>query len=84
MTSAERYRPIVQMAIREISTEVEWFTAAEVFEHIHGFRPWRRQGRKHPSPGPELVVKIINELRREGFLEYNPDSLSKASQWRLS
>lgn len=76
--------------------EHPWFTAFEVFDFIHGRygeRGWvymerfdrptneRFRYRKSPSPGQELVSKIINQFRREGLVEYNPDSLGQTSQW---
>lgn len=69
-----------------------WFTVGEVFDYIHnhhGDRGWQyrayyqRGGRRTPSPGRELVSKIVNKLRQEGLLEYNPDSLGKTSEWRI-
>lgn len=98
MTSSERYRPVVLNAIAQLEAmgeytygsgyvhKLDWWTAYEVFDHIHGHlgQPHWRVPRtsRVPSPGRELVVKIINELRREGVVEYDPNSLGQTSRWR--
>jgi len=82
----DKYKDIVLSAVREVS-QLGWFTAWDVFAQIYGqtqqYYYWIGNERT-PSPGIDRVSKILNSLRREGVLEYNPDSLGKPAESRIA
>lgn len=64
-----------------------WWTSSMVYRQIHGMdidRSYYHGRQRSPSPSRDRVITVINQLRREGKVEYNPDSLGQESQWRLA